>query len=159
MTDIYVPDPAAARHLKDHLKIHMAAKFPTLTYGLGLDKDWTPAKPPALVVFNDSGPVEAGMGGQMITSFGQDEVGAVLLVGGHGFLSALEGFDDDVVSLQVASSPCQKVRVVIDEIDADGFFSLWSCGHGRRIIGGNARRATARPQSKYSAGKGAKASY
>ena len=68
MTDIYVPDPAAARHLKDHLMIHMAAKYPTLTYGLGLDKDWTPAKPPALVVFNDSGPVEAGMGGQMIST-------------------------------------------------------------------------------------------
>lgn len=66
MTDVYVPEAAGARLLKDHLKLHMSTKYPALTYGLGLDKDWTPAKPPALVVFNDSGPVEAGMGGRLI---------------------------------------------------------------------------------------------
>ena len=66
MTEILLPDPAAARHLKDHLKIHMADKYPTLTYGLGLDKDWTPSKPPALVVFDDSGPVDSAMGGRLI---------------------------------------------------------------------------------------------
>ena len=66
MTDIYAPAPAAARHPKDHLKIHMPAKYPTLTYGLGLDKDWTPSKPPALVVFDDSGPVDSAMGGRLI---------------------------------------------------------------------------------------------
>lgn len=66
MTDVYVPEAAGARLLKDHLKLHMAAKYPTLTYGLGLDKDWTPAKPPALVVFDDSGPVDSAMGGRLI---------------------------------------------------------------------------------------------
>jgi len=66
VTDVYVPEAAGARLLKDHLKLHMSTKYPALTYGLGLDKDWTPAKPPALVVFNDSGPVEAGMGGRLI---------------------------------------------------------------------------------------------
>lgn len=68
MTEIHVPDPAAARHLKDHLKLHVAAKYPTLTYGLGLDKDWTPDKPPALVVYNDGGPLEYAAGGQLITT-------------------------------------------------------------------------------------------
>lgn len=68
MTDVYVPEAAGARLLKDHLKLHMSTKYPALTYGLGLDKDWTPESAPTLVVFNDSGPVEAGMGGQMIST-------------------------------------------------------------------------------------------
>lgn len=58
MTDIYVPQSEGAKFLKDHLKIHMAGKYPTLTYGLALDPDWTPEAPPTLVVFDDSGPVE-----------------------------------------------------------------------------------------------------
>ncbi len=66
MTEILLPDPAGARLLKDHLKLHMSTKYPALTYGLGLDKDWTPAKPPALVVFDDSGPVDSAMGGRLI---------------------------------------------------------------------------------------------
>lgn len=66
MTDVYVPEAAGARLLKDHLKLHMSTKYPALTYGLGLDKDWTPAKPPALVVFDDSGPVDSAMGGRLI---------------------------------------------------------------------------------------------
>jgi hypothetical protein len=68
VTDIYVPEAAGARLLKDHLKLHMSTKYPALTYGLGLDKDWTPAKPPALVVFNDGGPLEYGAGGRLITT-------------------------------------------------------------------------------------------
>ena len=66
MTEIYVPDADAARHLKDHLKTHMAAKYPGLTYGLGLDGNWTPSDPPALAVFDDGGAVDSGMGGRLI---------------------------------------------------------------------------------------------
>lgn len=66
MTEIYLPDHAAARHLKDHLRTHMADKYPTLTYGLGLNKDWSPDKAPALVVFDDGGAVDSGMGGKLV---------------------------------------------------------------------------------------------
>lgn len=66
MTEILLPDPAAARYLKDHLKTTMAAKYPDLTYGLRLDGDWTPDAAPALVVFDDSGPVDSAMGGRLI---------------------------------------------------------------------------------------------
>lgn len=68
MTEILLPEAAGARLLKDHLKLHMSTKYPALTYGLGLDKDWTPAKPPALVVFDDSGPVDSAMGGRLVTT-------------------------------------------------------------------------------------------
>ena len=68
MTNIHVPDHAAARHLKDHLKTHMSDRYPTLTYGLGLDKDWNPGNPPALVVYNDGGPLDYAAGGKLVTT-------------------------------------------------------------------------------------------
>lgn len=68
MTDVYLPEDAGARLLKDHLKAHMATKYPTLTYGLGLDDDWTPEAAPTLAVFDDGGAVDSGMGGQLIST-------------------------------------------------------------------------------------------
>ena len=68
----------------------------------------------------------------------------------------------------------QKIFTVVDDFDfhpiavagcsgepgnADGFFSLGGSGHGPRIIGENAVRATPTPRSKDSARKGAEASY
>jgi len=68
VTDVYVPEAAGARLLKDHLKLHMSTKYPALTYGLGLDKDWTPESAPTLAVFDDSGPVDSAFGGRLVTT-------------------------------------------------------------------------------------------
>ena len=68
MTDVYVPEAAGARLLKDHLKLHMSTKYPALTYGLGLDKDWTLESAPTLAVFDDSGPVDSAFGGRLVTT-------------------------------------------------------------------------------------------
>jgi len=58
VTNVYVPEELPAGLLRDHLKEHMAGKYPTLTYGLGLPGDWRAEdSPPALVVYDDSGPL------------------------------------------------------------------------------------------------------
>lgn len=56
---IVVPNEAPARILKDHLKAHLAAKYPTLSVGLALPAGYTAADSgPALAVFDDGGPSE-----------------------------------------------------------------------------------------------------
>ena len=55
---VYVPSDVA-RSVKDYLKGEMATAFPTLTTGLELSPSWTKSSAPALVVFDDGGPVRA----------------------------------------------------------------------------------------------------
>lgn len=58
MTNVYVPEELPAGLLRDHLQEYMAGKYPTLTYSLGLSSSWnTDDSPPALVVYDDSGPL------------------------------------------------------------------------------------------------------
>ena len=68
MIDVYVPEHGAASLLKYHLATHTAAKYPALTCGHRLDADWTTEDGPALVVFDDGGPVATGYGGPIITT-------------------------------------------------------------------------------------------
>ena len=56
---VYVPSDAA-RTVADWLKTELAAAFPTLTIGLELPSSWSKTSPPALVVFDDAGPIRAG---------------------------------------------------------------------------------------------------
>ncbi|RVW06227.1 hypothetical protein [Rhodococcus spongiicola] len=44
--------------VKDFLATQVQALDPAITTGLSLPKDWTPSDPPAVVVFDDSGPVQ-----------------------------------------------------------------------------------------------------
>ena len=68
MTEIYIPQAEGAKLLLDHLETYMAAKYPDLTYGLGLDDGWRPEDPPALAVFDDSGPVDSAYGGVLVST-------------------------------------------------------------------------------------------
>jgi hypothetical protein len=58
VTNVYVPEDLPAGLLRDHLKTFMVGRYPSLTFDLRLDASWSAADSvPALVVFDDSGPV------------------------------------------------------------------------------------------------------
>lgn len=53
---LIVPEESGpAQWLRDHLRDHLAARYPRLGYGLRLPESWKPKGDPFLAVFDDSG--------------------------------------------------------------------------------------------------------